>query len=46
MSGSETLSTNSLIIFIIYVVWYDGACGSHRTSLSPKNELEYLVDQR
>ena len=36
MSASETLSTNSLIISVIYVLWYDGARGSHRTSLSPK----------
>lgn len=41
MSASETLSTNSLIIFVIYVLWYDGACGSHRTSLSPKMKLEF-----
>ena len=40
MSGSETLSTNSLIICVIYVLWYSGDCGSHRTSLSPKtNEI-------
>lgn len=39
MSGSETLSTNSLVIFNIYLVWYDGACGSHRTSRFPEERI-------
>ena len=45
MSASETLSTNSLVISVIYVLWYDGACGSHRTSPFPEDDWSN-VDQK
>jgi hypothetical protein len=41
MSGSETLSTNSLVIRVIYVLWYDGAQRVPPHLTFPEDELEY-----
>ena len=41
MSVSETLSTNSLIIFIIYVLWYDGGQRVPPHLTFPEDELEF-----
>ena len=43
MSGSETLSTNSLVVCVIYLLWYDGGRGSHRTSPFPRTIEEEFV---
>jgi len=42
MSGSETLSTNSLVNRVIYVVWYDGARRVPPHLTFPEHELEFL----
>jgi hypothetical protein len=41
MSASESLSTNSLVNFIIYVLWYDGAQRVPPHLTFPEDDLEY-----
>ena len=41
MSGSESLSTNSLVIFIIYVLCYDGDQRVPPHLTFPEDELEF-----